>query len=153
MPNLWKLPVRIKVYEALGALADERLQLISSSRGTVTSSSGNKTYDVIYTPETNEINTNDNASYWQGYLGYPALAFLMKIGLLPFDESLASSLKGISWKEINQKFKNDFSKTECYIYQTAPQHQLELFAAKTISKLESLKLIKPLKRLIPPKGY
>lgn len=153
MSNLWKLPVRIKVYEALGALADERLQLISSSRGTVTSSSGNKTYDVIYTPKTNEINTNDNASYWQGYLGYPALAFLMKIGLLPFDESLASSLKGIAWKEINQKFKNDFSKTECYIYQTAPQQQLELFAAKTISKLESLKLIKPLKRLIPPKGY
>uniref|UniRef100_A0A7C4M0P2 Uncharacterized protein n=1 Tax=candidate division CPR3 bacterium TaxID=2268181 RepID=A0A7C4M0P2_UNCC3 len=106
----WKHPPRIKVYEALGAVADNRVE-ISGDSGKVYSSSRNKFYDIIYNPETNAIMANDNGSYWVGYLGYPAIAFLMKIGVLHYNERWGELMKGIAWKDINVKFKNDFDKT------------------------------------------
>lgn len=57
---------------------------------------------------------NDNGSYWQGYLGYPAIAFLLKTGVIPCLPKNANLLKDIRWKDINQGFKNDFVKTEKY---------------------------------------
>jgi hypothetical protein len=40
----------------------------------------------------------------------PAIAYLMKIGVLSFDQKLGRPFKRNSWKDINQKFKNDFDK-------------------------------------------
>ena len=34
------------------------------------------------------ITANDNASYWQGYLGYPAVAVLLAIGALHADQAI-----------------------------------------------------------------
>src|SRR3990167_10799320 len=98
----WKLPKTIKVYEALGALADGRVEATGDT-GKVYSSSRKKFYDVSYDPINQAIMSNDNASYWQGYLGYPAIAYLMKIGQLPFNQKFADGLKGIAWKDINSK--------------------------------------------------
>ena len=55
---------------------------------------------------------NDNGSYWKGYLGYPSIAYLMKIGKINFNKEFSNLLRGIKWKDINQKFKNDFEKTK-----------------------------------------
>lgn len=57
---------------------------------------------------------NDNGSYWQGYLGYPAIAFLFSIGVIPYSPEHSLLLKDIKWKDINQDFKNDWDKTEKY---------------------------------------
>ncbi len=109
----WKLPPRIKIYEALGALADGRIEVLENT-AKVYSSSRNKYYTVSYDPKTGAIMTNDNGSYWQDYLGYPAIAYLMKIGVVPFSETAAALLADIEWKDINQTFKNDWTKTEKY---------------------------------------
>jgi len=111
--SIWKLPPTIKVYEALGAIADNRI-VVEGNTAKVYSSSGNKYYDVVYNPDTTAIMCNDNGSYWAGYLGYPAIVFLLKIGVIPYNPDLANLLKDIAWKDINQNFKNDFAKTEVY---------------------------------------
>lgn len=109
----WKLPPIIKVYEALGCIADGRIK-IDDNNAKVYSSSGNKFYTVTYDPKANSIMCNDNGSYWAGYLGYPAIAFLLAKGVIPYTPNLADLLKDIAWKDINQGFKNDFTKTEKY---------------------------------------
>lgn len=109
----WKLPPIIKIYEALGAIADDRIK-IEGNIAKVYSSSGNKYYTVTYDPSSNAIMCNDNGSFWQGYLGYPAIAYLLKTGVIPYKQESADILRDIKWKDINQDFKNDFAKTEKY---------------------------------------
>jgi hypothetical protein len=110
----WKHPPIIKIYEALGAIADGRIQ-VSGNSARVFSSSGNKFYTVTYDRDSQSIMVNDNGSFYQGYLGYPAIAYLMMAGELQYSPAIAQELKGIAWKDINQKFKNDFEKTRTYI--------------------------------------
>jgi hypothetical protein len=110
----WKQPPIIKIYEALGTVVDARIN-VSHNSAKVMSSSGNKYYDVLYDEDKNAIMSNDNSSYWQGYIGYPAIALLLAVGALPYNADMASLLKGIAWKDVNQRFKNDFEKTLEYI--------------------------------------
>src|SRR6185312_4532977 len=105
--QLWKLPPIIKIYEAAGAIGDGRLELIDETRATVTSSDGAKTYEVAFDAAARTVAANDNASYWQGYLGYPGIAMLLLRGVLEVSRETAAALRGIAWKELNRRFKND----------------------------------------------
>lgn len=107
----WKLPPVIKIYEALGAIADERV-ILEDDKAEVYSSEGNKKYDVLYDAQKRAIMSNDNGSYWVGYLGYPSISYLMQRGVIKFNGDYAEALKGIEWKKINTKNKNDFDKTQ-----------------------------------------
>jgi hypothetical protein len=108
---LWKQPPDIKIYEALGALADGRVE-VKGTTAKVWSSSRDKYYDVIYESDTNAIVSNDNGSYWQGYLGYPSVALLAALGVITYRAEVANWLQGIPWKTMNVRFKNDYSKVE-----------------------------------------
>ena len=77
----------------------------------VVSSEGAKTYRVELSADGREISSNDNASYWQGYLGYPAIAVLMSRGTLRASAAAMRALAGIPWKELNRRFKNDYART------------------------------------------
>ena len=109
--QLWKLPPIIKIYEAAGAIGDGRLELIDETRATVTSSDGAKTYEVAFDAAARTVAANDNASYWQGYLGYPGIAMLLLRGVLEVSRETAAALRGIAWKELNRRFKNDYART------------------------------------------
>lgn len=135
----WKLPPRIKIFEALGSIADDRIK-IEGTTAKVSSSDGSKAYSVKFDLENNKITSNDNASKWQGYTGYPIIAVLMKLGKLSFDESLSQELKGIEWKKINSQFKNDWSKTEEFIFEGKDQSKFENFAEKIMREIEALAL-------------
>jgi len=151
----WSHPPIIKIYEALGALADGRVQ-VSGNTAKVYSSSGNKYYDVTYDPGENAIMANDNGSYWKGYLGYPAIAFLMSIGVLPYDAEMGNLLKGIAWKDINQKYKNDFDKTLDYILSSKSEEekrQLSDLVSKIGDEITRLDLEVLGKKIKPPDGY
>ena len=76
------MPPIIKAYEALGAIGDGRVRIEDERRATVTSSDGSKTYEVEMSADGREIASNDNASYWQGYVGYPAIAVLIARGFI-----------------------------------------------------------------------
>lgn len=151
----WKRPPIIKIYEALGAVADGRVE-ISRNTAKVHSSSKNKFYNVSYNPDTQSIMTNDNGSYWKGYLGYPSIAFLMKTGAISYDEKIGNLLKNIAWKDINQKFKNNFDKTLEYILSSkSEKEKMEIteLANKIESEIKALDLNFLGNKTLPPKGY
>jgi hypothetical protein len=111
MPEAWKGPPLIKVYEALGAIGDGRVRIVDSRRALVTSSDGSKTYEVEISEDGREISSNDNASYWQGYLGYPAIAVLLARGFYRPPANVTDALAGVPWKTLNRKFRNEYAKT------------------------------------------
>lgn len=119
-----KLPPIEKIYEAWGAIADQRVELIgrpghactepvaenwNSEAGAayVLSSDGSKAYRVTW--KDGVYTSNDNASYWQGYAGYPILAVLMLQGKLPFDSAIASCFKDIPWKELHLRYRGRYT--------------------------------------------
>lgn len=107
----WKMPPIAKVYEALGAIGDGRVHIVDASHASVTSSDGSRTYHVEISTDGREISSDDNASYWQGYLGYPAIAVMIARGLFHPRPDVLKALSGIPWKEWNRRFRNDYERT------------------------------------------
>lgn len=101
-----KLPPIEKVYEAWTAITDGRIQL-HDNQATVSSSDDSKEYTVRF--DGNRYASDDNATYWQGYPGYPVIAVMMLKGILPFDKEEAEKWKGVNWKAVNTKFKNKYA--------------------------------------------
>ncbi|MBN1636813.1 MAG: hypothetical protein JW920_09880 [Deltaproteobacteria bacterium] len=112
----WKLPPKAKIYEALSAVADGRVALsIDDNQAGVTSSSGTKTYNVMWNDDISAITSNDNASYWHGYLGYPILAALMVQKKLQYDKKVAELMAGINWKQVNRQHHNNYDKAVAHV--------------------------------------
>ena len=153
----WKLPPKAKIYEALTAVADGRVKLKSDETAEVLSSDGTKTYIVEWSADLGQITSNDNASYWQGYIGYPIIAVLMALGRLDFDIRAAQALSGIAWKQMNRRFRNHYDKAvdsvllnldvEPGLRQTVVSEVDKIF-----NQLETLDLEKLPRRRRPPKG-
>ncbi len=101
-----KLPPIEKIHEAYSAIADKRV-VLKENEAEVSSSDLTKTYMVKWKDEV--YSSNDNASYWQGYIGYPIIAVLMLQGKLPLNQEIAMYFQGINWKKINTEYKNKFS--------------------------------------------
>jgi hypothetical protein len=116
----WKLPPRAKVFEAFTAVADGRVRLAGPESATVTSSGGDRTYDVEWSADERTIAANDNASYWQGYLGYPALAVLLERGKLRAAEDVVRALAGVPWHDLNKRFKRDYDAAVAHVLAGLP---------------------------------
>ena len=102
-----KLPPVEKVYEAWTALVDDRYDL-SPEALIVRSSDGSKEYRVTWDDE-ERYRSNDNATFWQGYAGYPVIMALMLQGRVPFNGEVAAWFKGIPWKALNDAHKRDYA--------------------------------------------
>ncbi len=100
-----RLPPRIKVLEALGAIADGRIKIIDERRAQVISSEGDRTYNVYIDIAKSQVYSDDNGTKYRGYIGYPIIAVLMLKGIIPFYKDVAEALKGIPWRELNEKYK------------------------------------------------
>ena len=109
MPK-WKMPPKAKVYEALSAIADDRVEITDDTHAQVQSSERDKTYSLEWSADFKSITSDDNASYWQGYIGYPIIAVLMVLGRITYREDLAAKLADVPWKRLNTKFKRDYDK-------------------------------------------
>lgn len=116
------MPPRAKLFEAFGAVAEDRVNLTGPTRAEVTSSGRDKSYQVEWSSDTQEITSNHNASYWQGHLGYPIVAVLRAIGRLTSDAEAVPQMSGVPWSSINKRFKP--------AYQKAVDHVLAEIAAK-----------------------
>lgn len=101
-----KLPPIEKIHEAYSAIADGRI-ILRDTEADVSSSDFTKKYLVKW--KDNIYSSNDNASYWKGYLGYPIIAVLMLQGKLSYDEEIAAYFKGINWKKLNTEHKNNYA--------------------------------------------
>ncbi len=102
----FKIPPIEKIHEAYSAIVDERIKM-SENEAIVMSSDLSKNYLVTW--EENTYKSNDNASYWQGYIGYPVIAILMLQNKLPLNMEIANYFKGINWKKLNTEHKNKYS--------------------------------------------
>lgn len=102
-----KLPPIEKIYEAFSAIADNRVTM-EENGAKIVSSNYEKEYRVTW--DDNVYTSNDNASYWQGYAGYPMIAVLMLQGKLSLNCHIADYFKGINWTELNAKYKGKYAK-------------------------------------------
>ena len=151
----WEHPPLIKIYEALGVVADDRIEVVGNT-AKVYSSSRNKHYNVSYDSENSAIMANDNGSYWKGHLGYPSIAYLLKIGVLDYQPEMGEMMKDIAWKDINQKHKNDFDKTLAEILGSLTEEQvkkLNKYVQYIDEEIKKLDLCFLGKKTQPPKGY
>ncbi len=161
----WKIPPPIKVYEALGAVGDGRVRAIDGARvgaidgararainhdapparWEVASSDAAKTYSVEISADGRELSSNDNASYWQGYLGYPGIAVLIARGALPASAEATRALAGIPWKELNRRFKNAYTRTTAEVARFVAERggDFEAIRAEATAILEALADLAP----------
>ncbi len=102
---LKKNPPFEKVYEAFSAVADNRIEM-SGDYALISSSDLSKIYEVSWKDDV--YASSDNATYWQGYPGYPVIAVLMLQGKLNLPEE-AYELKDIPWKQLNEKYKRNYA--------------------------------------------
>lgn len=101
-------PPRIKVLEAIGAVGDERVSILSEVKASVKSSMGDREYKVVVINEGNQafrVYSNDNGTIYRGYIGYPILAFMMVKDILPIDGEVLKAMTNIPWKELNERYQ------------------------------------------------
>ncbi|MBP9669824.1 hypothetical protein KBD75_00280 [Candidatus Woesebacteria bacterium] len=156
--KLWKPPHISKIYEALSAIADKRIEVISVEEARCTSTSRGKYYTITYDPQSNSVMSNDNTAYYTDKLSYPIIAFLMLKDIIKYDVSLLAPLKDIPWKDINQKFHDDYDLGLDYYFQNLfPKNQsISTFKQKIESIYiftSNLTLQHLGKKKLPPKAY
>lgn len=119
---LKKLPPEEKVYEAFSAIGDQRITMGDQS-AEVRSSDGSKTYTVEW--DEHRYASDDNATFWQGYPGYPVIAVLMKQGKLSCDEAVCMKMKGIPWKQLNDRHKRNYAEAVMEVLENLKQQGAE----------------------------
>ena len=152
----WKSPPKAKIYEALSAIGDGRVKLKADRKAEIESSGRSKTYLVEWSDDLHGITSNDNASYWQGYMGYPIIAVLLRLGRLDFNKETADLLSGIPWKQINKQFRNNYDKAvESVLDQLeangVDRQTITSEVEKIMAQVETLELEKLPSRKPPPR--
>jgi hypothetical protein len=138
--DVWALPPIEKIYEAYSAVADGRVKMLDGC-AFVLSSDQKKEYTVEWN---NDIySSNDNASYWQGYIGYPLIAVLMLQERLIFDKAVAACFKGVNWKEINTRYKNQYDKAAGAVFERLASEGADVLSIRNdaASVYEQLKVL------------
>lgn len=118
-----KLPPIEKIYETYSAIADHRIRL-STNSAEILSSDNRKSYYVQW--DGNTYKSNDSATYWQGYAGYPIIAVLMLQGKLSLDETVAAHFKGINWTKVNKEYKANYAEAVSTILHTLKADGVEI---------------------------
>jgi hypothetical protein len=153
--DYWKMPPKAKIYEALTAVADGRVTVTGVGQAEVVSSAGTKTYLVEWSADRQAMVSNDNASYWQGYMGYPMVAVLMVLGSVEYSPEVAARLAGIPWQQINKKFRNVYDKAVAAVLESLQEQGVDPQATRAevdriMNRLEQLSLQKLPRRRRPP---
>lgn len=115
-----KLPSHIlKRYEALWCVADGRIELWEMDENIITakiaSSDRTRTYNVSYSQSDQTIMSNDNTSYRKDELWYPALALLLFLDVLDYQEQYGRLFLDIQWKRLNTENDNDRDVTQAQV--------------------------------------
>lgn len=143
MPYL-RMPPKIKVLEAAGAVADKRIILTNEKSAEVISSDGTRRYSVYVDLTRGEVCSTDNGTVYRRYIGYPIIAVLMLKGALPYDSKIGEALKGIPWKALNEKYRK-YAIVESEVKKIASERgvtpeELEEFKNRVYKKLKKFKL-------------
>jgi hypothetical protein len=138
-----KLPPEEKIYEAYSAIADRRIEM-HEDHALVASSDRSRTYTVRWEDMT--YASDDNATYWQGYPGYPVLAVLLLKGILEYDEKAVMKMHDIPWKALNDRHKRKYAEALKEALETVRSsgettEDVERLAEKNNDRLRKLELV------------
>lgn len=131
-----KLPPIEKIPEAYTAVEDNRIELYDDY-AIVKSSNNEKEYLVKW--KGNTYYSNDNSTYWQGYIGYPVIAVLMLKNVLSLNTEVSKYFKYINWNEINKQNKNDYKKSVDQILTDIPSSEKKLIYMEFDKVYEEIK--------------
>jgi hypothetical protein len=153
----WKLPPKAKVYEAMSAVAGGRVRIVSGNKARVLSSDGTREYTVTWDDDGRRYTSNDNASYWQGYAGYPIIAVLLATGTIDYDPATARPLAGVPWKRVNDRFRRDYEAAVAAVVrdmeaQGADGAAMAAEADRIYEQFTALKLERGPRKRPPPKA-
>ncbi|MCS7145650.1 MAG: hypothetical protein NZ938_03025 [Aigarchaeota archaeon] len=140
-------PPRVKVLEAVGAVAGARVKVLSDAEAEVRASEGDRTYRVFLDMSRGLADSDDNGTRFRNYIGYPILAFMMVKGILPYDEELGRALKDVKWRSVNELFKN-YRLVERYIKEELKRvgvqsSRVDSYIAEVMGALSGIALQKP----------
>ncbi|MEM0349989.1 MAG: hypothetical protein QW074_06100 [Candidatus Caldarchaeum sp.] len=143
---LLAVPPRVKVLEALGAVAGGRIKVLDDRNCLVDASEGTRTYKVYVDIEKKIANSDDNGTFYRNYIGYPIIAFLMVKGLLSYDPAIATPLAEIKWRTLNERYKS-YWKVETLIKKMLAEkgvkpEDVDRFVSKVLDELAALGLRK-----------
>ncbi|MFT8908012.1 MAG: hypothetical protein ABF908_04185 [Lentilactobacillus diolivorans] len=128
-----------KVYEALSAIADNRITMRDTD-ALITSSNYSKCYTVRISDDL--YSSNDNATYWQHYAGYPIVAVLIKQGKLVLpnhSKELLAAFKDINWKKLNLAHKNNYDQAVSdFLNRSAQPDQIKQLVQVIFDQLNQL---------------
>ena len=135
-----KMPPKAKIYEAFSAIVDNRVELYDQEV-TVSSSNFEKQYTVKW--KENKYTSNDNASFWQGYPGYPIICIWILKGILPKNEKIMQHFKNINWHEKNKQNKRDYDKVvneilNELVVKGVDTEEIEAFVDSVYDKIQTL---------------
>lgn len=140
---IYKTPHINKVYEALTALADDRVLVtktqtdllwIETITATVQTSSRDKSYTVTYQPSQYLIMSNDNSAYRNKEISYPMIALMIVIWQLPREDQQINKLANIHRKAINQQYDNDRDKSTWHVLQQLNSQGIDLESLQTYAQ-------------------
>lgn len=97
-----------KIPEALTAIIDDRIK-IYDTYAIVKSSDLSKEYLVKWNDNT--YYSNDNATYWQGYMGYPVIGVILTKNIIDYNKDILKYFKDINWNKLNKETKRDYQKS------------------------------------------
>ncbi len=146
------------IYEALSAIADNRLEMTSENTAKCTSTSRGKFYTIEYDPKSKSIMSNDNMAYYRDEVSYPMVAILLARGDIAFNFEILQHFKGIKWKDINQKNKNDFMKSVKEVLETLEENGIDIETIKLevmqiFESVVKINLKKLGEKVMPPNAY
>lgn len=139
-----RMPPRIKVLEALSAVAGGRVERLGGGWYRVRSSDGTRVYRVYVDPSRGLVYSDDNGTRLRGYIGYPIIAVLMLEGLLPYDREAGEALRDIPWRELNERYRR-YAPVMEYAFRVAgergvPRERLEKLIADVLAGLRRMRL-------------
>jgi predicted DNA-binding transcriptional regulator len=157
----WKKPKDEHiVYEAVTAILDCRVEKVGDSEYRIYSSSRNKFYTVSFVLENSwvKIMSDDNMAYFRKEVSYPMLIVLLREKIVDVNLHILVVLKGILWKDINQKNKNDYIKSVEEVLKSLQERkenieQIKEEVAKVWKQLSEIKIEILGEFKLPSKSY
>ncbi len=144
-----KMPPKIKILEAAGAIADGRITIEKANDETiiakVISSEKDKTYKVIIKKANDDyiVYSDDNGTKLRGYIGYPIISVMMLTGLLSRDQNVEDALKEIEWRKLNETYKKYYVVEEIVLKKAEPKLPRSYildFRNNILNELEKIKV-------------
>lgn len=132
-----------KVYEAYSAVVDNRVE-IKEGEAYVTSSDHTKKYTVRFSE--NIYSSNDNATIWQHYAGYPIIAVVLMQGKVTLRKEVLPYFKEVNWKQLNTQYKNNYQEAIAAFFKEKQiseniQKMIERVMEETLQEFSGLSLV------------